>query len=122
MKSLLKKGREQNGLTTREVSEALKIDQALISKFENGLRRPTANQIVLLSDLLGIDRESLTIEWLKERIKDAIGNSEFGWKALQAVANDMAPETKSDESQNQFQKLFDEMETLKSMLANDKKS
>ena len=41
MKTLLKNAREQKGLKTREVAQLLGIDQALISKFESGTRKPT---------------------------------------------------------------------------------
>ena len=41
MKSLLKNAREQKGLKTRELAQFADIDQALISKFESGNRKPT---------------------------------------------------------------------------------
>ena len=40
MKTLLKNAREEKGLKTREVAQLLGIDQALISKFESGSRKP----------------------------------------------------------------------------------
>jgi Fic family protein len=83
MKSLLKNGREQKGLKTREVAQILSIDQALISKFESGLRKPTKEQVSKLSELLEIDYETLMIDWLKEKILHEIENEEF---ALQALA------------------------------------
>jgi transcriptional regulator with XRE-family HTH domain len=61
MKSLLKNAREQKGLKTREVAQIVSIDQALISKFETGLRKPTKDQIIKLSTLLEIDHETLMI-------------------------------------------------------------
>ncbi|WP_417941015.1 helix-turn-helix domain-containing protein [Flavobacterium sp. RS13.1] len=61
MKSLLKNAREQKGLKTREVAQIVSIDQALISKFESGLRKPTKDQIIKLSTLLEIDHETLMI-------------------------------------------------------------
>ena len=36
MKTLLKNAREQKNIKTRELAQLLGIDQALISKFENG--------------------------------------------------------------------------------------
>ena len=56
MKSLLKNAREQKGLKTRELAQLSGIDQALISKFESGARKPTKDQIVKLvkpGELLG---------------------------------------------------------------------
>lgn len=89
MKSLLKNGREQKGLKTREVSQMLGIDQALISKFESGLRKPTKEQAVKLAELLEIDYETLMIAWLKEKILYEIENEEFALKALTAVEQEL---------------------------------
>ena len=68
MKTLLKNAREKKGLKTREVAQLLGIDQALISKFENGSRKPTKEQIIKLASILEIDFETLMVIWLKERI------------------------------------------------------
>ena len=46
MKMLLKNARELKGLKTREVAQLLGIDQALISKFESGTRKPTRDQVI----------------------------------------------------------------------------
>jgi Fic family protein len=82
MKTLLKNAREQKGLKTREVAQILRIDQALISKFESGTRKPTKDQISKLAQLLEIDYETLMIAWLKEKILYEIGDDEFALKAL----------------------------------------
>lgn len=54
MKDLLKNARESKNIRTRELAELTQIDQALISKFENGFRLPTEKQIKLLSEVLGM--------------------------------------------------------------------
>jgi len=82
MKTLLKNAREQKGLKTREVAQILGIDQALISKFENGSRKPTKDQVIKLASLLGIDFETLMVAWLKEKIMYEIGQDEFALKAM----------------------------------------
>ncbi|OXB21775.1 DNA-binding protein [Flavobacterium tructae] len=89
MKSLLKNAREQKGLKTREVAQLLGIDQALISKFESGSRKPTKDQIVKLSQLLEIDYETLMIAWLKEKILYEIGDNEFALKALEVAEKEI---------------------------------
>lgn len=89
MKSLLKNAREQKGLKTREVSQILGIDQALISKFESGFRKPTRDQVTRLAKLLEIDYETLMIAWLKEKILYEIENEEFALKALAAVEEEL---------------------------------
>lgn len=62
------KNARKKGLKTREVAQMLSIDQALISKFESGTRRPTKEQISKLYQLVEIDYETLMIAWLKEKI------------------------------------------------------
>ncbi len=89
MKTLLKNAREQKGLKTREVAQILGIDQALISKFENGTRKPTKDQVLKLASLLGIDFETLMVAWLKEKILYEIGQDEFALKAMNMVREEM---------------------------------
>lgn len=89
MKTLLKNAREQKGLKTREVAQLLGIDQALISKFENGSRKPTKEQIIKLASLLEIDFETVMIAWLKEKIIYEIGQDEFALKAMNMVREEI---------------------------------
>ncbi|HQV36425.1 MAG TPA: helix-turn-helix transcriptional regulator, partial [Flavobacterium sp.] len=74
MKNLLKNAREQKNLKTREAAKLLEIDQALVSKFENGSRKPTREQIPKLASILEIDYETLMVAWLKEKILYEIGS------------------------------------------------
>ena len=73
MKTLLKEARELKSLKTREVAQLLGIDQALISKFESGSRKPTKDQVIKLATLLEIDFETIMVSWLKEKIIHEIG-------------------------------------------------
>lgn len=73
MKTLLKNAREQKGLKTREVAQFLGIDQALVSKFESGTRKPTREQVVKLAALLEIDLETIMVSWLKEKLFTKLG-------------------------------------------------
>ena len=68
MKELLKSTREKRGLMLREVAQQTGIDQALISKFESGNRKPTKEQLAKLARVLDIDLSELTVLWMKERI------------------------------------------------------
>jgi Fic family protein len=89
MKTLLKNAREQKELKTREVAQLLGIDQALISKFENGTRKPTKDQVAKLATLLEIDYETLMVAWLKEKILYEIGQDEFALKAMNIVREEL---------------------------------
>ncbi|WP_294960439.1 helix-turn-helix domain-containing protein [uncultured Flavobacterium sp.] len=115
MKSLLKNAREQKGLKTRELAQLAGIDQALISKFESGTRKPTKDQIVKLSQLLEIDYETLMVAWLKEKILYEIGDDEFALKALLLAEQEIQNNKKQINSAiiSSIQTILDEIETLK---------
>lgn len=118
MKSLLKNAREQKGLKTRELAQLAGIDQALISKFESGTRKPTKDQIIKLSHLLEIDYETLMVAWLKEKILYEIGDDEFALKALLLAEQEIQRNKKEIDSfiisSNQI--ILDEIEILKNQL------
>jgi Fic family protein/DNA-binding XRE family transcriptional regulator len=82
MKTLLKNAREEKGIKTRELAQLLGIDQALISKFESGSRKPTKEQVAKLAQALDLDYETLMVAWLKERILYEIGSDELALKAM----------------------------------------
>ncbi|MBP6039466.1 MAG: Fic family protein [Flavobacterium sp.] len=90
MKTILKTAREQKNIKTRELAQLLGIDQALISKFENGSRKPTRDQIVKLASVLEINFEKLMIAWLKEKIYAEIGDDHFAFEAIHQVKEEMA--------------------------------
>jgi Fic family protein/DNA-binding XRE family transcriptional regulator len=90
MKTILKTAREQKNIKTRELAQLLGIDQALISKFENGSRKPTRDQIAKLATVLEINYEKLMIAWLKEKIYAEIGDDHFAFEAIHQVKEEMA--------------------------------
>ena len=118
MKTLLKNAREKKGLKTREVAQLLKIDQALISKFENGTRKPTKEQVAKLASLLEIDYETLLIAWLKERILYEIGDDDFAVKAMQQVQEEIENSYKKAKQfiSKSLQTILDEIDVLKKKL------
>ncbi len=118
MKVLLKNAREQKGLKTREVAQLLGIDQALISKFESGARKPTKEQILKLASLLEIDFETLMVAWLKEKILHEIGHDEFALKALK-LAEEQINYIRSSSAKKipaSLQKILSEIDVLKAKL------
>lgn len=119
MKSLLKNAREHKGYKTREVAQLLGIDQALISKFESGGRKPRREQILKLSQLLEIDYETLMIAWLKEKILHEIEEEEFALKALLLVEQEIQNNKKVIESSvlSTIQIVLDEIEILKQQIS-----
>jgi Fic family protein/DNA-binding XRE family transcriptional regulator len=115
MKELLKNAREKKALKTREVSQLLGIDQALVSKFESGTRKPTREQIIKLASLLEIDFETLMIAWIKEKIIHEIGQEEFALKALKNAEAEIKylKNSSSNHISASLQKTLDEITNLK---------
>lgn len=119
MKNLLKTARENKNLKTREVAQLLGIDQALVSKFENGNRKPTREQITKLASILEIDYETLMVAWLKEKILYEIGNDEnFGIKALIVAESEMKYNAtfKRNAISTSLKEILNEIDALKKIL------
>ncbi|MFV8376098.1 Fic family protein [Flavobacterium sp. LB1P71] len=118
MKTLLKNARELKGFKTREVAQLSGIDQALISKFESGTRKPTRDQVLKLAALLEIDLETIMVAWLKEKILYEIGQDEFALKALQVSEEEIRYQNKAAKKQlsTTLQKILDEIDSLKTKL------
>jgi Fic family protein/DNA-binding XRE family transcriptional regulator len=89
MRTMIKEAREKKGLMVREVAQALGIDQALVSKFESGSRKPTKEQIPRLAEILGLNKDKLLIAWMKERILYEIGNDNLALQALQLAEEEI---------------------------------
>ena len=118
MKTLLKNAREAKGFKTREVAQILGIDQALISKFESGNRKPTKDQVIKLASLLEIDFETIMIAWLKEKILHEIGQDEFALQALMAAEEELRFQSKPSNPKlsRKLHKILTEIDTLKARL------
>ncbi|OFX37913.1 MAG: transcriptional regulator [Bacteroidetes bacterium GWA2_32_17] len=79
--------REEKGLFLRHISYKLKIDTAIISKIERGERKATRKQIIMLAKILKLDKESLLIQYLSEKILYEIKDEELGMQALKVAEN-----------------------------------
>lgn len=82
MKNTLKTARQNKSLLIREVAERLGVDAALVSKWENGQRSPSREQVLKLSAILEIPTESLLVEWISEQIIRDYGTESMLSKAL----------------------------------------
>ena len=65
---IIKDVREAKGLYLRQVAAELDIDQAIISKFEHGDRKPSKEQVILFAEFFKIDKEELLIAWLSDKV------------------------------------------------------
>jgi Fic family protein/DNA-binding XRE family transcriptional regulator len=118
MKTLIKNAREQKGLKTRELAQLLGIDQALISKFESGTRKPTKDQIAKIASALDIDYETLIVAWLKEKILYEIGQDEFALKALQVAEEEIryVAKNSSNKQSKKLESILAQIDVLKEKL------
>jgi Fic family protein/DNA-binding XRE family transcriptional regulator len=119
MKNLLKEARENKHLKTRELAQLLGIDQALVSKFESGNRKPTREQVTKLASILEIDYETLMVAWLKEKILYEIGDDKvIGLKAMMAAEDEMKHEVvaKRHNLSATLTAILNEIDSLKKLL------
>ena len=118
MKTLLKNAREKKGLKTREVAQLLGIDQALISKFENGFRIPTKKQIQTLAQILEIDIKPLLVAWYKVKLDHNFDLNPFAIQAITEILQEKGIEVGNSSKEKEITSILDELEVLKQKLTN----
>ena len=69
---IIKHQREVKGLLLRHVASELDIDQAIISKFERGERKPTKEQVEKFAEFYGLNKNNLITTWLSDKIAYSI--------------------------------------------------
>ncbi len=82
---IIRDKRVKKGLLLRQVSTYLNIDTAILSKIERGERKATREQITKLADILELDKETILIQYLSERILYEIQNEDLGFQALKVA-------------------------------------
>lgn len=118
MKDLLKIARENKNIRTRELAELTKIDQALISKFENGQRIPTEKQIKLLASVLEIDFDTLLVSWYKQKLLNRIDFNTQSIQAITDILKEKGIELNNNQKETQIAAILAEIDNLKNKLSN----
>jgi|UniRef100_UPI00404A81F1 Fic family protein/DNA-binding XRE family transcriptional regulator len=90
MKELLQQARKAKKMRSRELAQLVGIDQSLISKFENGKRTPTEDQLMKISVALEIPFESIMKAFLKTKIVGELSNYSFAQEVLSLVSDELA--------------------------------
>jgi predicted nucleotidyltransferase/plasmid maintenance system antidote protein VapI len=75
--------RLQKGDPLRKVAAFLDIDQAILSKIENGKRNATRENVAKLEEYYEVETGTLMVLWLADKIVLALGGEE---KAIEAIA------------------------------------
>jgi transcriptional regulator with XRE-family HTH domain len=77
--------RENSSLLLRQVAAELDIDQAIISKFERGGRKPTREQVLKFAKFYKINNDELLVAWLSDKVTYEIGEENLACEALKVV-------------------------------------
>lgn len=83
--ALIRMAREEKGLFLRQVAAELDIDQAIISKFERNERKPTKEQVLKFARFYKLDKDTLIIEWLSDKVVDHLQDEQLADKVLKMV-------------------------------------
>ncbi|HMT28957.1 MAG TPA: nucleotidyltransferase domain-containing protein [Bacteroidia bacterium] len=105
--TLIRKLRTDKELPLRTVAAYLDIDQAILSKFEHGKRKPTREQVVQLAEFFKTNPDELLIAWLADKVIYVLdGEDELSLKALQVAEDSVEYVTPTKiNSTNVIQKL-----------------
>lgn len=74
--------RLQKGDPLRKVAAFLDIDQAILSKIENGKRTATRDNVVKLEEYYGVEPGSLMVLWLSDKIVLEVGREVQAMEAI----------------------------------------
>lgn len=89
MKGLIKTTRVSRGIKSRELAQLVGVDQAIISKIENGSRFPTKEQLLKIAEVLEIPKEEILPLWLKEKILNELKYEPYAQQALSLLQEEM---------------------------------
>ena len=82
---IIRKAREEKNYILRHVSAEVDIDQAIISKFERGKRKPTKEQVIKFATFFGLDENDLIIAWLSDKVVYDLVEEDFAQEALKVA-------------------------------------
>jgi predicted nucleotidyltransferase len=86
----IRKLREDNGLPLRTVAAYLDIDQAILSKMERGIRKPSREQVVKLAEYFKVKETDLLVAWLSDKVVYEVEDEEIALQALQMAEDRVA--------------------------------
>lgn len=81
----IKRLRKEKGVTLRVVASYLDIDQAILSKIENGKRNATQEIAAKLAKYYKVNKNDLVVSWLSDKLLYEIDNEELALRAFKAA-------------------------------------
>lgn len=70
----IKQLREEQQMPQRQLAAALEIDTATYCKIEKSERRAKGEQVVIIADMLQVDKEELLALWLADQVPASVAN------------------------------------------------
>lgn len=86
----IKSLREKAKLPLRTVAAYLDIDQAILSKIENGKRNASKNQVIQLASYFKVDEKVLMVNYLADKIVKDLKYEEFSGEILMVAEEKLA--------------------------------
>jgi len=86
----VKRLRKEKGVPLRVVASYLNIDQAILSKIENGKRSTTRKNVIRLAKYYKVNEEELVVSWLSDKLLYEVENEEFALKAFKVAEEKIA--------------------------------
>ncbi|RXK60730.1 XRE family transcriptional regulator [Lacibacter luteus] len=77
--------REQSSLLLRQVAAELDIDQAIISKYERGGRKPTREQVLKFAKFYKLNKDELLVAWLSDKVTYELSDENLACEALKVA-------------------------------------
>ncbi|WKN40571.1 helix-turn-helix domain-containing protein [Tunicatimonas pelagia] len=82
---IIRRAREEKKIILRKVAAELDIDQAIISKFERGERKPTKEQVLKFASFYDLNENELVIAWLSDKVVYDLAEEDYAQEALKAA-------------------------------------
>jgi transcriptional regulator with XRE-family HTH domain len=77
--------REKRHEPLRIVAFHLNLDQAILSKIENGKKSATREQVLRIAEYFEVSNRDLIVDWLSDKIIYEIKNEQYGYDALKVA-------------------------------------
>ncbi len=86
---IIRTQREAKKLLLRHIAAEIDIDTAMLSKIERGERRAKREQVVLLANILKLDKNELLTLWLADRVYELIHDESTALEAMKVAENEI---------------------------------
>jgi predicted nucleotidyltransferase len=86
----VKRLRKENNVPLRVVAAYLRIDQAILSKIENGKRNATRENVVKFAKYYKVNENDLVISWLSDKLLYEVRNEELAYQSIKLAEDKIA--------------------------------